>query len=185
MTGGVLAYAKHRGVSHASIQRAAARGRIPVTRHNGRIVIDFEVADRAWEANRAKPAPPATKTPNALCSPARGTTPIEWFSLFRIKGQLALAVSQPDHEHDARPALLVGVHHRANVVRALDEPGIAGLARETREILGETGDVVERALLQPAEPFRSGLAERLVELVLVGRARTDHDDRPAWLGSRP
>jgi hypothetical protein len=96
VTGGVRAYARHRGVGHASIQRAIARGRIPITRRAGRIVIDFAEADRAWEENRAR-LPPASMEPLAAAA-SDVSIPLGHFSCFRLNGQLALAVSEPGHE---------------------------------------------------------------------------------------
>lgn len=99
MTGGVRAYARHRGCSHASVQRALSRGRIHGRQRDGRIVIDFDEADRAWEENRSKLPPASTAAPVAAA--ASVSIPLEHFSLFRINRQLVLAVSTPDHEGEA------------------------------------------------------------------------------------
>jgi hypothetical protein len=47
LTGGIRAYARHRGTTHRAVQKARDDGRIQVV--DG--VIDFEAADRAWLAN--------------------------------------------------------------------------------------------------------------------------------------
>jgi len=60
------AYAKHRGVSHAAVQKAIRSGRI-TTNADG--LIDSDQADAEWSAktrprqSRAKPAPVATREP--------------------------------------------------------------------------------------------------------------------------
>jgi hypothetical protein len=64
--GGVRAYARHRGVQHAAVQKRIARGHLvdSIARVNGRVVIDFRKADEEWARNTSRVrASPAAQVP--------------------------------------------------------------------------------------------------------------------------
>ena len=62
-------YAKHRGVSHSSVNAAVRTGRIPT--ENGKI--DARVADRAWAENTDQSKPRNSVTGSAARSPTQAT----------------------------------------------------------------------------------------------------------------
>ncbi len=71
-SGSLRSYAKHRSVSPAAVSKAVKAGRLrdSVRSVNGKLVIDFSVADQEWPANRSrlqvehqKPDTPRTKIP--------------------------------------------------------------------------------------------------------------------------
>ncbi|HKQ57967.1 MAG TPA: hypothetical protein VJY35_08870 [Candidatus Eisenbacteria bacterium] len=89
-------YAQHRGVSKVAVQKAIATGRIPATRKGRRILIDPELADRAWAQNTdtSKPRNSVTGRPKVVANghaapPPAGTQAAENLKLTGIKAQMA------------------------------------------------------------------------------------------------
>lgn len=101
-TGGIRAYARHRGITHRAVQVAVDRGRLDasVTRtEDGRVVIDFALADAEWQANSSRP----TKAPPR---PA-GADDVEHFSVLAHEGAVVVAALRPDGDDDDLDAWLV------------------------------------------------------------------------------
>ena len=55
-TGGIRAFARHKGVSHSVVSKAITTGRLArsVSTVGGRTVIDFALADEEWDQNRTR-----------------------------------------------------------------------------------------------------------------------------------
>lgn len=96
-SGGVRAYARHRGCSHKAVQNAIRRGRLDKSVVGGRVT-DFALADREWELNRLRLRPPAADEDRDL--QARDIRALEvdqgQLSVTRCGATLVFGCLQPD-----------------------------------------------------------------------------------------
>ena len=93
-TGGIRAYSRHRGCRHEAVRRAIATGRLrrSVSSTDGKVQIDFAVADREWTENAGRITKPIATSPDAA-------VPLEELSVFLL-GEYVVLAHAPDADAD-------------------------------------------------------------------------------------
>lgn len=98
-SGGLRAYARHRGVTPRAVEKAIATGRLltSVRRAGRRVVIDFALADAEWEQNSSPMHRRAAELAKAAAAPKPVSLfPPETFSVCRDLETVALVVGSGD-----------------------------------------------------------------------------------------
>lgn len=159
-------YARHRGITQPSVHQAIKTGRITTVQHNGKTLIDSEVADKQWpmSAKRIRVAA-APKAREPISHPPPEAQPIQTVATSRAKREqfeaqiaemkaLSLAGTLVERDRTRRAAI-----DAASALRLALEHLPAKLASR---LAAETQAATIRQLLDTE--IRHALAEAVAEL---------------------
>lgn len=148
--GGIRAYARYRNVSQAAVQKALHLGRISKDA-DGKI--DFEKADRQWEANSDPIPPPNGKSQE---EPEHDTTAAS-FAAARARKETALA-----EKHEAELAVMLGQLISIDDVSRQLEAALDSVSQPLRSIAPRLIRELERAGV--IKPNTSARARHVIEI---------------------